>query len=221
MGSVIPLKKSANSAYLELKNMLGFKLCSEYIYALKNLGVLDNVGMMTMSKNAKIKYEVINEISKEKEWNLIRKKLPKDSFIGVRRAGSLNVSKFKSDELLEEVNWKCAISCKSTPFYDHNVILPSGEVALCCMDYGLKHILGNFDNGYYEMFRESKELAKVISTNMGGEGETICKKCENVNCFSHEKGKWIDQNLEKINNYKKSNFLTRTKKIIKQINNLF
>ena len=26
MGSVIPLKKSSNSAYLELKNMLGFKL---------------------------------------------------------------------------------------------------------------------------------------------------------------------------------------------------
>mgnify|MGYP001470091563 FL=1 len=26
MGSVIPLKKSANSAYLELKNMLGAKL---------------------------------------------------------------------------------------------------------------------------------------------------------------------------------------------------
>ena len=26
MGSVIPLKKSANSAYLELKNMLGVKL---------------------------------------------------------------------------------------------------------------------------------------------------------------------------------------------------
>ena len=26
MGSVIPLKKSANSAYLELKNLIGFKL---------------------------------------------------------------------------------------------------------------------------------------------------------------------------------------------------
>ena len=26
MGSVVPLKKSANSAYLELKNLLGFKL---------------------------------------------------------------------------------------------------------------------------------------------------------------------------------------------------
>ena len=26
MGSVIPLKKSANSAYLELKNLLGYKL---------------------------------------------------------------------------------------------------------------------------------------------------------------------------------------------------
>tara|TARA_Y100000004_G_C8744929_1_gene339909 strand:- start:217 stop:609 length:393 start_codon:yes stop_codon:yes gene_type:complete len=32
----------------------------------------------------------------------------------------------------------------------HNVMLPNGDVSLCCMDYGLKHILGNMFTQEYE-----------------------------------------------------------------------
>ena len=38
MGSVIPLKKSANSAYLDLKNLMGKKISKvELNYLVKNL----------------------------------------------------------------------------------------------------------------------------------------------------------------------------------------
>lgn len=32
----------------------------------------------------------------------------------------------------------------------HNVLLPNGDMSLCCMDYGLKHILGNLYTQEYE-----------------------------------------------------------------------
>jgi hypothetical protein len=32
----------------------------------------------------------------------------------------------------------------------HNVVLPNGDVSLCCMDYGLKHIIGNIYEQEYD-----------------------------------------------------------------------
>jgi hypothetical protein len=32
----------------------------------------------------------------------------------------------------------------------HNVLLPNGDVSLCCMDYGLEHIIGNLNTQTYE-----------------------------------------------------------------------
>lgn len=32
----------------------------------------------------------------------------------------------------------------------HNVLMPNGDVSLCCMDYGLDNIIGNLDNQSYE-----------------------------------------------------------------------
>jgi len=32
----------------------------------------------------------------------------------------------------------------------HNVLLPNGDVSLCCMDYGLDHIIGNLNKQTYE-----------------------------------------------------------------------
>ena len=32
----------------------------------------------------------------------------------------------------------------------HNVVLPNGDVSLCCMDYGLEHIIGNLLDQEYE-----------------------------------------------------------------------
>jgi hypothetical protein len=50
----------------------------------------------------------------------------------------------------------------------HNVLMPNGDVSLCCMDYGLDNIIGNLDRQSYE---------EVVP-----EAETcydICTRCEN------------------------------------------
>ena len=71
------------------------------------------------------------------------------------------------------------MTCGFTPFYDHNVLLPNGDVVLCCMDYSLKHKIGNLlEQDYYEMF-PSGGLAKLIGENMipRHSSESLCKSC--------------------------------------------
>lgn len=64
------------------------------------------------------------------------------------------------------------------PNLDHNVLLPNGDVALCCMDYGLDHIIGNLVTmDYTELFRTKAYL----DTMRALEDETIpsrCRQCE-------------------------------------------
>lgn len=50
----------------------------------------------------------------------------------------------------------------------HNVVLPNGDVSLCCMDYGLKEIIGNL---YTE---EYNNIIPKPNTCF-----TLCQKCEN------------------------------------------
>lgn len=164
-------------------NMPGFKLSDEYVHVLSMLGSKPSAQMMTMSKSADVDSELLSRLLKADLFDSIKDKLPRSSFIGVRRAGSLNVEKLDNSDLAPVSRWSCVISCKSTPFYDHNVLLPNGDIALCCMDYGLRHIIGNIRDGYYNVFENSAELARVRAANMGGDKDTICKNCENVICY--------------------------------------
>ena len=50
----------------------------------------------------------------------------------------------------------------------HNVVLPNGDVSLCCMDYGLKHIIGNiYDQEYNDIVPKPLSCFK------------LCQTCEN------------------------------------------
>lgn len=50
----------------------------------------------------------------------------------------------------------------------HNIVLPNGDVSLCCMDYGLKHILGNiYEQSYEEVIPKTKTCFN------------LCRFCEN------------------------------------------
>jgi len=165
-------------------NMPGFRLSSDYIDVLAEALLLPTSSAMTMSKNATIKKSVLDMLQKHPSWSQIKHKLPSSTFTAGRRAGSLNTERLNDDDLHATVEWQCAISCRSTPFYDRNVVIPGGNVYLCCMDYGLKHNLGNIHDGYYKLY-EAEELAKVISSNLNpASSYSICKSCENVNCHS-------------------------------------
>jgi hypothetical protein len=42
------------------------------------------------------------------------------------------------------------MTCNCDERLYHNVLLPNGDVSLCCMDYGLKQIIGNLRRQEYE-----------------------------------------------------------------------
>lgn len=55
--------------------------------------------------------------------------------------------------------------CKKSAEYEQNVVLPNGDVVLCCMDYGLKHKLGNLlEQNFNDLKREANY--------------DLCKSCE-------------------------------------------
>jgi len=72
------------------------------------------------------------------------------------------------------------IKCSACgPKLDHNVLLPNGNVALCCMIYDLKHIVGNLLTGTYDSLFESEEYKKVLRGQAGDESVDIaCRSCE-------------------------------------------
>jgi hypothetical protein len=60
------------------------------------------------------------------------------------------------------------MTCKCDERLYHNVLLPNGDVSLCCMDYGLDHILGNLlEQEYNDILPEPYSCFK------------LCRFCEN------------------------------------------
>lgn len=61
---------------------------------------------------------------------------------------------------------------------NHNVLLPNGDVLMCCMDYGMTGRFGNlFEQSYEEVLYSPLACAM---RNTLKEGESICRHCSNA-----------------------------------------
>jgi radical SAM protein with 4Fe4S-binding SPASM domain len=103
-------------------------------------------------------------------------------WIGHTRADSLDPEQVAGQALSVTPRNDFALTCRSTPFYDRNVLLPNGDVVLCCMDYNLKHVIGNLLTQTYDEMMQGKPLQDLIKMNEadGFDKCSICKSCENV-----------------------------------------
>jgi hypothetical protein len=91
------------------------------------------------------------------------------------RAGNLKGEALLKEELKREkfksvsppapgVDYTCG--CDERLY--HNIVLPNGDVSLCCMDYGLEEITGNiFESEYNDVIPDPYEVFKM------------CARCEN------------------------------------------
>jgi hypothetical protein len=62
---------------------------------------------------------------------------------------------------------------------DHNVLLPNGNVVLCCCDYSLKHVLGNLTTQTWSSLFTGEEYLSVKRGLAGDESiPLICRSCE-------------------------------------------
>jgi sulfatase maturation enzyme AslB (radical SAM superfamily) len=62
-------------------------------------------------------------------------------------------------------------------FVPQFVMLPNCDVALCCMDYGLKHTLGNLVSQFWRDILESSEYQKVCANRFKMDGAVLCRRC--------------------------------------------
>jgi hypothetical protein len=154
-------------------NMKGWKNSEEWLNAaavMSHTNVPCGVGAMTMDSSGLVHPELQSLIGKLPGWQ------------GHTRADSLNTEQVAGQVLsLTPIN-SFSLTCRSTPFYDRNVLLPNGDVVLCCMDYNLKHIIGNLLTQTYEEIFKGKPLLDLIEINEEPKFSkcSICKSCENV-----------------------------------------
>lgn len=77
-----------------------------------------------------------------------------------------------------ESNLFCITSLKAM---DHNVLLPNGDVLMCCMDYGMTGVFGNlFERSYDEVI--NSDTAQRMRETLA-KGESICRHCSNAICL--------------------------------------
>ena len=154
-------------------NMKGWKLSDEWIHALKTLSYTKlnvQIDAMTMDKNGVVHPSLQDLVPRLNGW------------VGHTRADSLDTDQVKGQVVMQTPRHDFALTCKSTPFFDRNVLLPNGDVVLCCMDYDLKHIIGNLLEQTYEEMMQGDKLAEIIKWNEEPNFNkcSICKSCDNV-----------------------------------------
>ena len=156
-------------------NMRGLKFTDEWIHvmnkfiALKNKNFVSNFQFITMDEGG-VPHEFLKSLVPL---------LP--NFHGYDRAGSLPLEQIEGQKINIQRNIKGRIKCSFTTYYDQNVLLPNGDVLLCCMDYSKKHVIGNLlnSNSYYDIFK-SQSLHNIRVENMeeGSATPSICRQCE-------------------------------------------
>lgn len=94
------------------------------------------------------------------------------------RANTLNITEIKQKEKL-----KGKIRCgaryrEGTDIIDINVLLPNGDVQLCCMAYNLQHKLGNLLTDSYEDLFNSEGYKEVIRGLDDENSNILCRTCK-------------------------------------------
>jgi hypothetical protein len=88
------------------------------------------------------------------------------------RGGNLAGKNIFSPEKRNPGKITCARKLRCT------VLLPSGDVLLCCNDYGRQHILGNLFSVEYSALYQSEEFLKVEKGLTDESIEILCRHCD-------------------------------------------
>ncbi len=62
--------------------------------------------------------------------------------------------------------------------FDRNVMMPNGDVYLCCMDWSLRHRLGSLATQTYGELFDGEEFRTILRGMNDESVETICRYCE-------------------------------------------
>jgi radical SAM protein with 4Fe4S-binding SPASM domain len=95
------------------------------------------------------------------------------------RAGILDVEQVKEQPIKFSPKHEHPVKCSKTDLYNQGVLLPNGEVLLCCMDYDKKHVMGNLLEHDYQSLYTNPEIVKLKQLNALANytNESLCKSC--------------------------------------------
>lgn len=91
------------------------------------------------------------------------------------RAGNIDLP--EGDALSRRKPITGPIVCAKSHAMTRNVLLPNGDVALCCMDYGLDHILGNLLEQSYASLYQSPGYEYVRKAQNDDSMDLLCRFC--------------------------------------------
>jgi sulfatase maturation enzyme AslB (radical SAM superfamily) len=156
----------------EYGNMRGWKYSEEWEYAFRAMSnIVQYLGIkleaMTMSNHGKIHPELQHLGIQLYNW------------FGHDRAGSLNKEQVKEQPVNFITRHERPVSCSKTANYDQHVLLPNGDVVLCCMDYDLKHVIGNLVRDSYNDLFTGPQMVNLIRENIKScySAASLCKSC--------------------------------------------
>jgi hypothetical protein len=130
----------------------------------------------SISRNAvqNLEYMTMGTLPSEVR-RLLKKRISKTSMLS--RAGNIEEKMGVSTP----AKLKGPIRCRSSgDSLNHNVLLPNGEVLLCCMDYGMQHVLGNLLVTDYSSLFKSEEFRKLQKGLEDDSFDILCRYCENA-----------------------------------------
>lgn len=139
-----------------------------YLKLLKNVILYNekNRFITSFSCHGQVKKEVLDIINEDVENNTVLNS----------RAGNVD-----SEEIAYVDDKKGAITCiRCNNRFDNNILLPDGTVLLCCMDYGMKHPLGNLLHQDLEQIHNSKMANFLRKSLEDDSNDILCRKCENA-----------------------------------------
>jgi hypothetical protein len=140
------------------KNNTKIKINDTYLNVLKKI----SVSIPT------VRYRHYSGIHKKLKPLIKKDKLMEGHLI--TRAGNINIKNRKTTIL------RGTIRCMRN--LTHNILLPNGDVVLCCMDYGLKHTLGNLIFSDYSSLFNSKDFMKVKKGLNNDSLNILCRRCD-------------------------------------------
>jgi hypothetical protein len=84
------------------------------------------------------------------------------------------------------------IRCVVSQEMRRNVLLPNGDVVLCCQDWGMQNVLGNLNAGNYEDLFTSQQYRNILARqNSESEGDILCRYCEWSGSRLRAKSIWV------------------------------
>ncbi len=102
------------------------------------------------------------------------------------RAGSATLSTRASNTVLQgqspPLHHRGTLRCSTN--LRTNILLPNGDVLVCCMDWSMKHILGNLASSNYAALYRSQEFLRVKRGLKDSSSDVLCRSCDTAEDFS-------------------------------------